>query len=99
MALPVAIDDQQLAEFCCRNHIRYFAFFGSVLHGDFGPQSDVDVLVQFEPGSTPSLFGIVRMEDELTDMLGRKADLRTPEDLSRHFRDKVLTEAAVQYVA
>jgi predicted nucleotidyltransferase len=89
----------RLTEFCRQNRIRYLAFFGSVLRDDFGPDSDVDVLVQFEEGHTPSLFGIVRLEDELSAILRRKADLRTPEDLSRYFRDKTLAEAAVQYVA
>jgi len=83
--LPIAIERERVAEFCRRHHIRWLALFGSVLRDDFGPDSDVDVLVRFEP------------EGELTEMLGRKADLRTPEDLSRHFRDRVLSEAVVQY--
>ncbi len=85
MDLPIAIERERVAEFCRRHHIRWLALFGSVLRDDFGPDSDVDVLVRFEP------------EGELTEMLGRKADLRTPEDLSRHFRDRVLSEAVVQY--
>lgn len=74
------------------------AFFGSVLRADFGPNSDVDVLVEFEPTHVPGLFGIARMERELSAMFGgRKVDLRTAEDLSRYFRQKVLKEAEVQY--
>ena len=95
----ITIDGDAMAEFCRRNRIRYLAFFGSVLRDDFGPDSDVDVLVQFEEGETPSLFAIVPMEDELTEMLGRKADLRTPEDLGRYFRDKVVSSAQVVYAA
>lgn len=74
------------------------AFFGSVLRTDFGPESDIDVLVEFEPAHVPGLFGIARMERELSALFGgRKVDLRTPEDLSRYFRDDVLKEAEVQY--
>ena len=74
------------------------AFFGSVLRADFGPESDIDVLVEFEPTHVPGLFGIARMERELFTLFGgRKVDLRTPEDLSRYFREDVLKEAEVQY--
>ena len=74
------------------------AFFGSVLRADFGPESDIDVLVEFEPSHVPGLFGIARMERELSTLFdGRKVDLRTPEDLSRYFREDVLKEAEVQY--
>jgi hypothetical protein len=74
------------------------AFFGSVLREDFTPNSDIDVLVDFEPGHLPGLFGIARMERELSAILeGRRIDLRTAEDLSRYFRDDVLREAEVQY--
>ena len=99
MSLPNEVDRDRLADFCRRHHIRYLGFFGSVIHDDFGPDSDVDVLVRFEEGQTPSLFGIVDMEFELSELLGRKADLRTPEDLSRYFRDRVIAEAVTQYVA
>jgi len=94
----ISVDQQQLAEFCRQRHIRRMAFFGSVLRADFGPNSDVDVLVEFEPTHVPGLFGIARMERELSAMFGgRKVDLRTAEDLSRYFRQKVLKEAEVQY--
>jgi predicted nucleotidyltransferase len=73
------------------------AVYGSVLREDFGPESDVDILVDFEPAFIPTLFDMVEMEKELSQLLGRKVDLRTPGDLSRYFRDKVLAEAQVQY--
>ena len=87
-------------EFCRRNHIRRLALFGSVLSSDFRPDSDVDVLVEFEPEHVPGLFGIARMERELSAVFGgRKVDLRTAEDLSRYFRQEVLEKAEVQYDA
>ena len=94
----LSVDQQQLAEFCRQRHIRRMAFFGSVLRADFGPESDIDVLVGFEPAHVPGLFGIARMERELSTLFGgRKVDLRTPEDLSRYFREDVLKETEVQY--
>ncbi|RMD93669.1 MAG: nucleotidyltransferase [Calditrichaeota bacterium] len=91
MKKRIDIPRETLAEFCQRNHIRRLALFGSTLHGDFGLESDIDMLVEFEPGHTPGLFGMARLERELSIILGgRKVDLRTPEDLSRYFRDKVL---------
>jgi len=74
------------------------ALFGSALREDFSEESDIDVLVEFEPGHTPGLLGMARLERELSHILGgRKVDLRTPEDLSRYFRDEVLRKAEVQY--
>jgi predicted nucleotidyltransferase len=99
MSLQIAIDAEIIAQFCRRNHIRKLAFFGSVLTDTFGPESDVDVLVEFEEGCTPGLFALAGMEEALTEILGRKADLRTPEDLSGYFRDAVLRSASVQYAA
>ncbi len=99
MALPITYDKQQIADFCRRNYIIKLAFFGSVLTERFGPESDVDVLVDFDPEHIPTLLDIVGMEDELTDMLGRKADMRTPQDLSKYFRDEVLRQAVVEYAA
>ncbi len=93
------IPKDKLAEFCKRNHIRRLSVFGSALRGQLGPDSDIDLLVEFEPGHVPGLFSIVRMEMELTEMLGRKADLRTPEDLSEYFRNEVVENAEVQYQA
>ena len=96
-AVP-SIPPQRIAAFCRQHGIRRLALFGSALRGDFRPDSDVDVLVEFEPGRTPSLLGIARLERELSPLFGgRKVDLRTPEDLSRYFRQKVIEEAEVQY--
>ena len=94
----IAIPQEKLNDFCRRHHIRQFALFGSVLRDDFRPDSDIDVLVEFEPGCTPGLdfFG---MEIELSEILGRKVDLNTVGFLSNYFRDRVLSEAEVQYVA
>jgi uncharacterized protein len=96
MSVKVFIDRGQLEQFCRRNHIRRLAFFGSVLRDDFGPESDIDVLVEFEPGHVPGL-SFFSMEDELSRILGRKVDLNTPGFLSPHFRDQVLAEARVEY--
>ena len=98
--MPIHIDvpRHQLAEFCRRHQIQTLSFFGSVLREDFRPDSDIDVLVEFEDGHVPGLLGIARMERELSEILGgRKVDLRTPEDLSRYFRQEVLAKAEVQY--
>jgi len=97
MATAIAIDRPQIADFCRRCHIRKLALFGSVLRPDFGPESDVDVLVEFEPGHPVGLLRLAGMERELSSLLGRKADLRTPADLSRYFRAEVLAAAEVQY--
>jgi hypothetical protein len=92
----ISANQETLADFCRQNHIRRLAFFGSVLREDFSPDSDVDVLVEFEPGYIPGL-SFFRMQDELSQILGRKVDLNTPHSLSRYFRDLVLAEAEVQY--
>lgn len=98
MASQISVNKEQIAEFCRRHHIRRLSLFGSVLRPDFNAQSDVDVLVEFEPEHVPGLLGISRMERELSQLLGgRNVDLRTPEDLSRYFRETVLQEAPVQY--
>ncbi len=98
MSLQIAVDRKGIAEFCRRHHVRKLAFFGSVLRDDFGPDSDVDVLVEFEAGHTPGLafFG---MELELAGILGYKVDLNTPGFLSRYFREAVVNEAEPQYVS
>ncbi len=94
------IDREVLAEFCRRHHIRRLSLFGSVLKGTARPDSDIDLLVEFEPGKEPGLLALAGMEIELTRRLGgRRVDLRTPEDLSRYFRDDVLRTAEVQYAA
>ena len=95
--LKIRVPRKKLAEFCRRNHIRKLAFFGSVLRDDFGPESDVDVLVEFEPGKTPG-FAFFGMQEELSIILGRKVDLNTPGFLSKYFRDQIIREAKVEYV-
>ena len=97
VTLPVAFPREKIRAFCAHNHIRKLSLFGSVLTHRFGAGSDVDVLVEFEPGNVPGYFELVGMELELSEMLGRKVDLRTPEELSRYFRDEVVASAAVQY--
>ncbi len=98
MPIPFDVDREAVAAFCEANGIRRLAFFGSVVREDFGPGSDVDVLVEFEEGRTPGFFGLMRMQRELGVLLGVDAvDLRTPDDLSPRFRDEVLTTAEVQY--
>ena len=94
----VCIPKPELAAFCREHGIRRLAIFGSALRDDFGPDSDIDVLVEFAPGRVPGLLGIAGMEIELSPLFGgRKVDLRTPEDLSRYFRQEVLDTAEVQY--
>ena len=94
----IPIPREAIAAFCKKHHIRKLAFFGSVLRDDFRPDSDVDVLVEFETGHVPGL-AFFEMEAELSRILGRKVDLYTPAFLSRYFRDQVLEELEIQYVA
>jgi predicted nucleotidyltransferase len=95
----IEIPKDKLAEFCQRHHIVRLSLFGSVLRDDFGPASDIDVLVEFDPKHIPGLMRLVGIEMELSKILGgRKVDMRTAEDISRYFRKKVLTEAQNQYV-
>ena len=93
----IKITNQELAGFCRRNHIRKLSLFGSILTPRFRSDSDVDLLVEFEPDHIPGFFALAGMEIELSELLGRKVDIRTPEDLSRYFRDAVLASAVVQY--
>lgn len=96
----LSIPQEQIAAFCQKHGIRRLSIFGSALREDFRPDSDVDVLVEFEPDRIPTLFDIAGMEQELSSLLnGRKVDLRTPGDLSRYFRQQVMEEAEVQYAA
>ena len=88
---------EKIAEFCKRNHIRRLSLFGSALQGDVRPDSDIDFLVEFYPDHVPGLIKLAGMEIEMTELLGRKVDLRTPQDLSRYFRQEVLDSAEVQY--
>jgi predicted nucleotidyltransferase len=98
MTSKFSIPKDEIAGFCRRHHISRLSLFGSVLTGDFRPDSDVDVLVEFQPGYTPGL-AFFEMEEELSGILGRKVDLNTPGFLSHYFRDRVLAEAEVQYAA
>ena len=97
--LKIDVPADKIAEFCRRNRIRRLMFFGSVLRDDFGPDSDVDVLVEFEPEATVGMIRMAGMEIELGEILGRKVDLNTPGFLSRYYRDRVLEEAEVHYDA
>lgn len=94
----VDLHEAELVAFCRCNRIQKLSLYGSILTDRFGPESDIDLLVEFEPGARVSLLDVARMEIELTRMLGRKVDLRSPEDLSRYFRDDVMRQAVVQYV-
>ena len=92
------LDSAALAPFCEKHHIRRLSLFGSQLKGTARPDSDIDLLVEFEPENIPGLLDIVGMELELSQILGgRKVDLRTAGDLSRYFRDEVVRTAEVQY--
>jgi len=96
----LTIPGEEIAKFCKKNHIRKLSLFGSILREDFRSDSDIDFLVEFEDGKTPGLIGLSRMERELSEMLGgRKVDLRTPQDLSKYFRQEVVETAEVQYAA
>jgi len=98
MVSRISIDRTAIEAFCHRHHVRRLSLFGSVLRADFGPRSDVDVLVEFEPGHVPGL-AFFRLQAELSDILGRQVDLSTPGFLSRYFRDAVLAEAELVYDA
>ena len=93
----VNIIEEQITDFCQRNHIKKLAFYGSVLKDDFRPDSDIDILVELEPGAPVGLLEMAEMEIELSEMIGRKVDLQTPQDLSKYFRNKVVAEAEVMY--
>jgi predicted nucleotidyltransferase len=98
MSVRIAIPTAEIAAFSRRHRIRKLALFGSVLRDDFTPESDVDVLVEFEPGTRVGLFDLYDMEQELSHLLGdREVDMNTPRSLSEYFRDKVLREAEVHY--
>lgn len=95
----IEIPRDWIAAFCRRHHIRRLALFGSVLRDDFRPDSDVDVLVEFEPDARVGLLRLAGMEIELSEQLGRKVDLNTPGFLCEYYRDQVMAEAEVQYDA
>ena len=94
----IELPRDKIADFCKRNRIRRLSLFGSALKGRLRKDSDIDLLVELQPVETPSLFDLARMERELSKLLnGRKVDIRTPGELSRYFRDEVLSTASVQY--
>jgi uncharacterized protein len=94
------LDEATVAQFCEAHHIRRLALFGSQLKGTARPDSDVDLLVEFDRDHMPSLLGVAAMEIELSELLGgRKVDLRTPGDLSHYFREEVVRTAEVQYAS
>jgi predicted nucleotidyltransferase len=96
--MNVQLPRDKVADFCRKNRIRKLSLFGSALKGAAREDSDGDLLVEFQPGDAPSLLDLARMERELTTLLGgRKVDLRTPNELSRYFRQEVLSTASVQY--
>jgi predicted nucleotidyltransferase len=92
----ISIDEEKIAVFCRKHHIRRLALFGSALYGEFTADSDLDVLIEFEPDHVPGL-AFFAMEAELSELLGQKVDLNTPGFLSPYFRDQVLAEAEVYY--
>lgn len=92
----VELNTAAIADYCRRHHIKRLSLFGSVLRSDFGPASDVDVLVEFEPGYVPG-FAFFAMQDELSELVGRKVDLNTPGFLSHYFRDTVINESELVY--
>jgi predicted nucleotidyltransferase len=89
----ITVSPEVIGDFCRRHHVRKLSLFGSVLRDDFRPESDIDVLVEFEPGDVPDFFDLIGMKEELMGMLGHKVDLKTPNSLSPYFRDRVLREA------
>ena len=97
MAAKIPIDRVALASFCRTHHVRKLSLFGSVLRDDFRPDSDVDVLVEFEPGYRVGYLGLASMEIELTGLLGRQVDLRTPAELSQRFRGEAVAGAEVAF--
>ena len=88
---------QKIADFCSKHQIRRLSLFGSVLRGESRADSDMDFIVEFHPAHMPGLIRLAGMEIELSELLGRKADLRTPEELSRYFREEVVDSAEVIY--
>jgi predicted nucleotidyltransferase len=99
MVIQVPIDAEAIANFCRRNHILRLGVFGSATRQDFGPDSDVDFLVEFEPGHVPGLMTLAGMEMELAEIIGRRVDMRTAGDLSRYFRDRVVASAQPIYAS
>lgn len=100
MNRQLPISDEDLKRVCRKHQVRRLSLFGSVLKGTDGPDSDVDVLVEFDPAASPSLFDMADLEQDLSALLGgRRVDARTPRELSRYFRDEVMREAEAQFVS
>jgi len=97
MPTNITIPQDKVADFCQRHAISKLSLFGSVLRDDFRPDSDIDVLVEFEPGHVPGFITLGQMQIELSELLGRAVDLKTPASLSRYFRQQVVNTAQVQY--
>ena len=95
--IHIELPKERIKEFCKRHHIRKLSLFGSALRDDFSPESDLDILVEFDPAHIPGFIRLAGMEIELTEILGRKVDMRTAQDLSRYFRDEILNSSKVQY--
>lgn len=96
----LAMDEKALEGFCRKHHIRKLSLFGSRLKGTARADSDIDLLVEFEPDARPTLLDLAAMEEEMSGLLqGMRVDMRTPDELSRYFRSEVLRTAEVQYVA
>ncbi|MBU4305059.1 MAG: nucleotidyltransferase family protein [Candidatus Omnitrophica bacterium] len=91
------VSKEKLEEFCARNHIKKLAVFGSAIKGTMRPDSDMDILVEFEENNIPGLITFCGIQNELSDLIGREVDLRTSQDLSRYFRQEVEKTAEVQY--
>lgn len=98
MSLHISVDKKKISAFCKQHHIKKLSFFGSVLRNDFRPESDIDVLVEFDPDHIPGL-AFFSIQEELSKILNREVDLHTPHFLSPYFRDLILSEAEVQYAA
>ena len=95
--INLEIPKEKIVDFCKKNNILKLSLFGSALGSNFRLDSDIDILVEFEPGKGPTLLGFAKMERELTEVIGRRVDLRTPNELSIYFRNQILSTAQVKY--
>ncbi len=93
----MVVDPEAIRQFCEENHVLELSLFGSVVREDFGPESDVDVLVEFAPGRAASLFRLVKMQEHLSAVFGRRVDLVSKRGLSRHLRERILRSREVLY--
>ncbi|MCG2693700.1 nucleotidyltransferase family protein [Candidatus Parcubacteria bacterium] len=98
-SITAVVSKEKLEAFCRKNRITKLLLFGSALRGDLKPESDIDILVEFDKEHIPGLMSFAGMENELSGMIGRKVDLRTPAELSRYFRSDVLRNARVEYAS